>query len=60
MRLSSILSLATLAAPLLAASETATDEQDALQPTIFNGEEVPKMMELKGDEVDQTIAKGHW
>ncbi|KAL6711033.1 hypothetical protein ACN47E_006908 [Coniothyrium glycines] len=63
----SILSLATIAHTL--AIETAApkkkaaadDDWDEKTPsTIFNGQEVPPMIELRKDNIDKEISKGNW
>ncbi|KAF2672792.1 disulfide isomerase [Microthyrium microscopicum] len=60
MRLSWLLSLAVLAAPLWAATVEAPAESPEDASTKFNGIEVPAMKQLRGDQVDETIASGHW
>lgn len=62
----SLLSLATIATTLAVKTpevKTAAldDDWDEKQPdTIFNGQTVPPMIELRKDNVDSEISKGNW
>jgi len=56
MKLSRIFTALGLISPLVA-SPAAKDNAVA---TTFNGEEVPPMLSIKGDEINATIAKGNW
>lgn len=58
MRLSWLLPLAGLIAPITAASSEVDD--GSTQPTIFNGQEVPPLPSLNGETLDQDIKTGYW
>lgn len=36
------------------------DDDDALPPTVFNGEQVPPFQELGSVDFEQTVKSGHW
>lgn len=66
MRLSYLLPLLSLAAPLLAAPKEASPEkaieteEATVKPTIFNDEEVPPLRELSGTTIDEDTKQGYW
>lgn len=61
----SLLSLATIASTLAietsGAKASADDDWEEKQPdTIFNGQTVPPMIELRKDNIDKETSKGNW
>jgi protein disulfide-isomerase len=62
----SLLSLATVASALAVDTASATptgkddDWEEKTPDTIFNGETVPPMIELRKDNLDSEISKGNW
>ena len=47
-------------APVVAAEEPTPEEEEEVQPTIFNGVSVPPLTELTGDGFGDAIDEGFW
>jgi hypothetical protein len=64
MRFSWLIPLLAAAFPIVASAENeqsvAIEESSEPKATIFNGQEVPPLMQMSGETLDAEIAKGYW
>jgi hypothetical protein len=64
MRFSWLIPLLAVALPILASSKieesVSSDESSEPKATVFNGQEVPPLMQMSGEKLDDEIAKGYW
>jgi hypothetical protein len=57
MKFTCIFSILALASPFMAKS---TSDSDESLSTLFNGQEVPPMLNIAGSDLTDTISKGNW
>jgi protein disulfide-isomerase len=51
---------ATVSAGEAVTGETPAKDSEAVEYTIFNGVEVPPMIEIEGDKFAETVKDGYW
>ena len=54
--LCALLTSSVIAAP----EENSEDPSDEVKPTIFNGVEVPPLLDIDGEKFNATIKEGYW
>jgi hypothetical protein len=64
MRFSWLIPLLAVASPILASAknEESVSSEASSEPkaTVFNGQEVPPLMQMSGEKLNDEIAKGYW